>query len=60
MPSGALNLYGTALRGHPAAKSMHHPYRGGLLEHTRDLQSLLEHMVLSHQGKKEFSSPSSR
>jgi len=125
-----LALHGPALREHPAAKSMHHAYRGGLLEHTvsmaeladhvcqhyrdldrdlvlvgvlfhdlgkllelgampandytlegrlighvvigrdllrercaaiegfpADLQLLLEHMVLSHQGKKEFSSP---
>jgi 3'-5' exoribonuclease len=125
-----LALYGTALREHPAAKSMHHAYRGGLLEHVvsmaelailvsrhyrdldrdllllgvlfhdlgklqelgamprndytlegrlvghvvlgrdllrersaaipdfpPDLRLLLEHLVLSHQGKKEFSSP---
>lgn len=125
-----LDLYQPALREHPAAKSMHHAYRGGLLEHvvsmtelalvvcrhyrdldrdlvllgvlfhdlgkTRelgampvndytlegrlvghvvigrdllrercaaipgfppDLQLLLEHLVLSHQGKKEFASP---
>lgn len=125
-----LDAYGKELREHPAAKSMHHAYRGGLLEHVvsmaelaslvashyrdldrdllllgvlfhdlgklrelgampandytlegrlighvvigrdlvreraaaipdfpRDLTMLLEHMVLSHQGKKEFSSP---
>ena len=125
-----LAVHGTALREHPAAKAMHHAYRGGLLEHVvsmaelamqvcghyrdldrdlilvavlfhdlgklrelgamplndyslegrlvghvvigrdllrdrcaaiegfpADLQLLLEHMVLSHQGKKEFSSP---
>lgn len=125
-----LETYGASLREHPAAKSMHHAYRGGLLEHVvsmlelaikvcehytdldrdlvlvgvlfhdlgklrelgampvndytlegrlighivigrdllrdqcaaiegfpEDLQLLLEHMVLSHQGKKEFSSP---
>ncbi len=125
-----LAIYGAALREHPAAKSMHHAYRGGLLEHvvsmaelallvgshyrdldrdlvllgvlfhdlgkTRelgampandytlegrlvghvvigrdllrercaaipgfpaDLQLLLEHLVLSHQGKKEYASP---
>jgi 3'-5' exoribonuclease len=125
-----LALHGPALREHPAAKSMHHAYRGGLLEHVvsmaeladkvcdhyhdvdrdlvlvgvlfhdlgklhelgampandytlvgrlvghvvigrdllrdgcraipdfpGDLQLLLEHMVLSHQGKKEFASP---
>ncbi|MDP9120952.1 MAG: HD domain-containing protein [Acidobacteriota bacterium] len=125
-----LALYGPELRQHPAAKAMHHAYRGGLLEHVvsmgelaamvcrhyreldsdlllvgvlfhdlgklyelgampandytlvgrlvghvvigrdllrercaaipdfpADLQLLLEHMVLSHQGKKEYSSP---
>lgn len=125
-----LDLHGAALREHPAAKSMHHAYRGGLLEHVvsmaelavricehyhdvdrdlvvlgvlfhdlgklrelgampandytlegrlighvvigrdllrdrcaaiegfpDDLRILLEHLVLSHQGKKEFASP---
>ncbi|HEX5715136.1 MAG TPA: HD domain-containing protein [Thermoanaerobaculia bacterium] len=125
-----LAVHGKALREHPAAKAMHHAYRGGLLEHVvsmaelalqvcghyrdldrdlvligvlfhdlgklhelgampandytvvgrlvghvvigrdllrdrcaaiedfpADLQLLLEHMVLSHQGKKEFASP---
>lgn len=125
-----LEIHGAALREHPAAKAMHHAYRGGLLEHVvsmaelalrvcehyrdldrdlvvigvlfhdlgklqelgampvndytlvgrlvghvvigrdllrdrcaaipdfpEDLQLLLEHMVLSHQGKKEFASP---
>ena len=125
-----LDVYGEALREHPAAKSMHHAYRGGLLEHVvsmaelallvcrhyrdldrdlvllgvlfhdlgkprelgampandytlegrlvghvvigrdllrercaaiegfpGDLRLLLEHLVLSHQGKKEFASP---
>jgi 3'-5' exoribonuclease len=125
-----LAVHGEALREHPAAKSMHHAYRGGLLEHVvsmgelalavarhyrdldvdllllgvlfhdlgklrelgampandytlegrlighvvigrdllrdriaaipgfpEDLQLQLEHLVLSHQGKKEFSSP---
>jgi 3'-5' exoribonuclease len=125
-----LAVHGRALREHPAAKSMHHAYRGGLLEHVvsmaelavrvgehyrdldrdlvllgvlfhdlgklrelgampvndytlegrlvghvvigrdllrercaaiegfpEDLQLLLEHLVLSHQGKKEFASP---
>jgi 3'-5' exoribonuclease len=125
-----LEIHGQALREHPAAKSMHHAYRGGLLEHVvsmaelsalvaghygdldldlmlvgvlfhdlgklrelgampandytlegrlighvvigrdllmercraidgfpEDLRMLLEHMVLSHQGKKEFASP---
>jgi 3'-5' exoribonuclease len=125
-----LAIHGKALREHPAAKAMHHAYRGGLLEHVvsmaelgglvcghyreldrdlvllgvlfhdlgklrelgampvndytlegrlighvvigrdlliercaaipgfpDDLRMLLEHMVLSHQGKKEFASP---
>ncbi len=125
-----LAVHGPALREHPAAKSMHHAYRGGLLEHVvsmaelaafvcqhyrdldrdlvllgvlfhdlgklrelgampindytlegrlvghvvigrdlliercaaiadfpPDLRLLLEHLVLSHQGKKEFASP---
>ncbi len=125
-----LELHGAELREHPAAKSMHHAYRGGLLEHVvsmaelavricghyrdvdrdlvilgvlfhdlgklrelgampandytlegrlighvvigrdllrdrcraieefpEDLQLLLEHLILSHQGKKEFASP---
>lgn len=125
-----LAIHGPALREHPAAKSMHHAYRGGLLEHVvsmgelalllaghyreldrdlmlagvlfhdlgklrelgampandytlegrlvghvvigrdllreraaaiegfpPDLLLLLEHLVLSHQGKKEFASP---
>lgn len=125
-----LAVHGKALREHPAAKAMHHAYRGGLLEHVvsmaelallvsrhyreldrdlmligvlfhdlgklrelgampandytlegrlvghvvigrdlliercaaiegfpDDLRLLLEHMVLSHQGKKEFASP---
>jgi 3'-5' exoribonuclease len=125
-----LAVHGAALREHPAAKSMHHAYRGGLLEHVvsmaelallvcrhfrdldrdlvlvgvlfhdlgklrelgampvndytlegrlvghvvigrdllvercaalegfpADLRLLLEHLVLSHQGRKEFASP---
>ncbi len=125
-----LAAHGAALREHPAAKSMHHAYRGGLLEHVvsmaelavlvcqhyrdldrdlvllgvlfhdlgklrelgampindytlegrlvghvvigrdlllercaaiegfpEDLRLMLEHLVLSHQGRKEFASP---
>lgn len=125
-----MEIYGAALREHPAAKGMHHAYRGGLLEHTvsmaefavavaghfkeldrdlllvgvlfhdlgklyelgampandytlvgrlvghvvigrdllrdrcaaipdfpADLQLHLEHLILSHQGKKEYASP---
>lgn len=130
LAADTLAAYGAELREHPAAKSMHHAYRGGLLEHVvsmaelavavcghyreldrdlmllgvlfhdlgklrelgampandytlegrlvghvvlgrdllrercaaipdfpDDLRLLLEHLVLSHQGKKEFSSP---
>jgi 3'-5' exoribonuclease len=126
----AMEVHGPALREHPAAKAMHHAYRGGLLEHVvsmaelallvcshyrdldrdlvllgvlfhdlgklrelgampvndytlegrlvghvvigrdlllarcaaidgfpAELRLLLEHLVLSHQGKKEFASP---
>lgn len=130
LAADAIAVHGRELREHPAAKSMHHAYRGGLLEHVvsmaelgvaicghykdldrdlillgvlfhdlgklrelgampvndytvegrlighiiigrdlllercaaiegfpEDLRLLLEHMVLSHQGRKEFSSP---
>ncbi len=130
LAADAIAVHGAGLREHPAAKSMHHAYRGGLLEHVvsmaelglavcghykdldrdlvllgvlfhdlgklrelgampvndytvegrlighiiigrdlllercaaiagfpEDLRLLLEHLVLSHQGKKEFSSP---
>lgn len=130
LAAAALERHGEAMREHPAAKTMHHAYRGGLLEHTvsmmelaaricdhysyldrdvvllgalfhdlgkieelgampandytlpgrlvghviigrdylreacamvegfpADLQLHLEHLVLSHQGKKEYSSP---
>jgi 3'-5' exoribonuclease len=130
LASETLAAFGTELREHPAAKAIHHAYRGGLLEHTvsmaelalavaghyrevdrdlvlvgvlfhdlgklrelkpmpdndytvagrlvghvvigrdllreraaaipdfpADLLLLLEHLVLSHQGKKEFASP---
>lgn len=36
----ALRTYGPALREHPAAKTMHHAYRGGLLEHTTSMAEL--------------------
>jgi 3'-5' exoribonuclease len=91
-----LALHGAGLRVHPAAKAIHHAFRGGLLEHVvsmlelavkfadhypeldrdivlgrdlvreraaaipgfpADLRLQLEHLVLSHQGRKEFSSP---
>jgi 3'-5' exoribonuclease len=36
----SLRAYGEALREHPAAKTMHHAYRGGLLEHTTSMAEL--------------------
>lgn len=36
----ALERHGGALREHPAAKSIHHAYRGGLLEHTVSMAEL--------------------
>jgi len=36
----ALELHGPALKGHPAAKAMHHAYLGGLLEHTVSMAEL--------------------
>jgi len=35
-----LATHGRALREHPAAKSIHHAYRGGLLEHTVSMAEL--------------------
>jgi 3'-5' exoribonuclease len=35
-------VHGAALRTHPAAKGMHHAYRGGLLEHTVSMAELAE------------------
>ena len=37
---GALRRHGSALREHPAAKVIHHAYRGGLLEHTVSMLEL--------------------
>lgn len=42
-----LGVYGKALREHPAAKSMHHAYRGGLLEHVVSMAELAV-LVCSH------------
>jgi len=36
----ALERHGPALREHPAAKTIHHAYRGGLLEHTVSMAEL--------------------
>jgi 3'-5' exoribonuclease len=35
-----LAVHGAALREHPAAKGIHHAYRGGLLEHTLSMAEL--------------------
>lgn len=35
-----LDVFGAELREHPAAKSIHHAYRGGLLEHTVSMAEL--------------------
>ncbi len=39
-----LAVHGKALREHPAAKSMHHAYRGGLLEHVVSMAELGDHL----------------
>lgn len=36
----AMDKHGEDLKGHPAAKAMHHAYRGGLLEHTTSMAEL--------------------
>ncbi|HEX4952921.1 MAG TPA: HD domain-containing protein [Thermoanaerobaculia bacterium] len=36
----ALEVHGPALKEHPAAKAMHHAYRGGLLEHVVSMAEL--------------------
>jgi len=36
----AIDAHGARLREHPAAKSMHHAYRGGLLEHVTSMAEL--------------------
>lgn len=40
LASETLEACGEALRKHPAAKSMHHAYRGGLLEHVVSMAEL--------------------
>jgi 3'-5' exoribonuclease len=42
-----LAVWGERLRTHPAAKSIHHAYRGGLLEHTVSMAEL-GHLVAGH------------
>jgi 3'-5' exoribonuclease len=41
----ALSTWGSALREHPAAKTIHHAYRGGLLEHTVSMAELAVRMA---------------
>lgn len=43
----ALDAYGAQLREHPAAKGIHHAYRGGLLEHVTSMAELAV-LVCSH------------
>ena len=45
----ALSTWGSRLRVHPAAKSIHHAYRGGLLEHVVSMAELAA-MVAGHYG----------
>ena len=45
-----LEAWGAALREHPAAKSIHHAYRGGLLEHVVSMVELAAR-VCSHYGE---------
>lgn len=40
LAAAALDAYGDQLREHPAAKTIHHAYRGGLLEHTVSMAEL--------------------
>ena len=40
LASAALDAHGEGLREHPAAKTIHHAYRGGLLEHTVSMAEL--------------------
>lgn len=45
-----LAFHGPALREHPAAKAMHHAYRGGLLEHVVSMAELAL-LVTRHYGE---------
>lgn len=40
LTTATLAMYGPALREHPAAKTIHHAYRGGLLEHVVSMAEL--------------------
>jgi 3'-5' exoribonuclease len=44
LAAATLERHGAALREHPAAKTMHHAYRGGLLEHTVSMIELASRM----------------
>lgn len=44
----ALARHGAALREHPAAKTIHHAYRGGLLEHTVMMAELAVTVCAQH------------
>lgn len=44
----ALAVHGPALRLHPAAKAMHHAYRGGLLEHVVAMGELAERLCAQY------------
>jgi 3'-5' exoribonuclease len=45
LASAALARHGAALRVHPAAKTIHHAYRGGLLEHTVSMLGLADRVA---------------
>lgn len=40
LAQATLEIFGSKLREHPAAKAIHHAYRGGLLEHTVSMAEL--------------------
>lgn len=50
LAAAALSRHGEALRLHPAAKSIHHAVRGGLLEHTVSMLELAVRMA-AHYGE---------
>ncbi len=45
----AIERYGERLKYHPAAKTIHHAYRGGLLEHVVSMAELAR-LVVDHYG----------
>ncbi len=44
----AIERHGNDLREHPAAKTIHHAYRGGLLEHTVMMAELAQTVCVQH------------